>query len=109
MTCFFYDFNYSMVKDMAGTMVKNSDFAIRNRFKALRVILGPLANELVCYHPDTIKIVYRSGKTMGVFSFYMFRYFLISEQQANSQRCLIESFTIVRCVMNLTTCAGTDS
>ena len=84
-----------MLKDMAGTMVKNSGFALRNRFKTVRVILGPLMNELFCYHPDTIKIVYRSGTTMGVFSFYMFRYFLISEQQGNSQRCLIESFTIV--------------
>ena len=47
--------------------------------------------------------------TMGVFSFYMFRYFLISKQQANLQRCLIESFTIVLDVSwTLTTCAGTD-
>ena len=89
-----------MLKDMAGTMVKDSGFALRNRFKVLRLILGPLTDQLVCYHPDTIKIVYRSGTTMGVFNFYMFHYFLISEQQTDSQRCLIESFTIVRYVMN---------
>ena len=52
----------SMLQDMATGIVKFTDFAIKNRWKTIKVCYGPMLNQLVCVHPDMIRLIYRSGE-----------------------------------------------
>ena len=51
-----------ILQDTAKSMVKFSDYALKNRFETLKICLGPMMYQLVCFHPDSIRIVYKSGK-----------------------------------------------
>lgn len=53
-----------MVKDMAAGIVKFTDLALTNRWKTIKICYGPMMNQLVCVHPETIRLIYRSGETL---------------------------------------------
>jgi len=51
-----------MLKDMFAGIVKYGTYGIKNNVKSVKVCFGPMMNQLIAIHPDTIRLVYQSGK-----------------------------------------------
>ena len=51
-----------MVKDMSATLDWFLDLTRTHGWKSFKFSFGPFMNQLVCTHPDTVKIVLKSGE-----------------------------------------------
>ena len=51
-----------MIKDMGAMLDWLLDQTRTNGWKSFKLSFGPAINELVCTHPDTVKIVLKSGE-----------------------------------------------
>ena len=50
-----------MLSDMGAVLDWFTEFYTRDKLKSVKAVMGPFLYQLVCLHPDTVKVVLKSG------------------------------------------------